>query len=149
MKRLQHATAVILAGAVSLGVASVAAAGSADKAAKAHAAIGTYLETHPEMVIDLSKVSGEYCFNTWKVKGGHMTHYAIDPSKTTEDMIDFVKAQSFVDAGIDVTKFPQLPSKLGAMKKNQWYYLAKGGADPHHGKKRSKWAAIVRAANIQ
>lgn len=149
MKCLRHSTAVGLAVAVSLGFANVATAGSVDKAAKAHAAIGVYLETHPEMIIDLSKVSGEYCVNTWKVKGGHMTHYAIDPSKTTEDVIDFVKAKPFVVAGIDVTKLPQLPTKLGAMKNGQWYYVAKGGADPHHGWKAAPLAMIVRAAEIQ
>lgn len=141
--------ASLLAGLMaSLAFTNTATAGSADKVAKAHAAIGAYLETHPEMVIDFSDVSGEYCVNTWKVKGGHMAHYAIDPSKTTEDVIDFVKAQSLIDAGIDVTKLPRLPSELGAKKNGQWYYLPKGGFDPHHGKKQKR-ALMVRATNIQ
>ena len=126
---MKHVTAVVLALAVSLGVASVATAHPIDKAAKAHAVIGAYIETHPEMIIDFANVSGEYCVNTWKVKGGHMTHYAIDPSKTTEDVIDFVQAQSFIEAGVDVAKFPRYPGKLGAMKNDQWYYLPKGGAE--------------------
>lgn len=149
MKCLRHSTAVVLAVAVSLGVAQAATTGPANSAAKAHTAIGAYLKMHPEMVIDLSKVSGEFCVNTWKVKGGHMTHYAIDPSKTTEDVVDFIKAQPLIDAGIDVTKLPQLPSTLGTMKNGQWYYLPKGGVDPHHGWKKAPLALIVRSSDIQ
>lgn len=150
MKWLRHSAAAILAVTVSLGFASAATAGSAvDTAAKAHAVIGTYLKTHPELVIDFSKISGEYCVNTWKANGARMTHYAIDPSKTTEDVVDFVKAQPLIDAGLDVTKLPQLPSTLGTMKNGQWYYLPKGAPDPHHGKKKSKFSALVRATNIQ
>ena len=146
---MRHVATVALALAVSFGVASVATAHPTGKAAKAYAAIGNYIDTHPEMIIDLADVSGEYCVNTWKVKGGHMTHYAIDPSKTTEDVIDFVKAQSFMDAGIDVTLLPRLPAKLGVMENGQWYYLPKGGAEPHHGWKAAPLALIVRANNIQ
>ncbi len=146
---MKHVTTVALALAVSLGVASVATAHPTDKAAKAHAVIGAYIETHPEMIIDFANVSGEYCVNTWKVKGAHMTHYAIDPSKTTEDVIDFVKAQSFVDAGIDMTKLPRLPSELGAMKNGQWYYVPKDGVEPHHGSMAFPVALIVRATDIQ
>jgi len=121
----------------------------ADKVAKTHAAIGQYLKEHPEMVIDFSGVSGEYCVNALKVKGGHMTHYAIDPSKTNEDVIVFVDAQPFIEAGMDLTKLPPLPNTLGTMKNGQWYYLRKGAPDPHHGTKQSKRAMLVRATDIQ
>lgn len=146
---MRHVATVALALAVSFGVASVATAHPTGKAAKAYAAIGTYIDTHPEMIIDLADVSGEYCVNTWKVGGAHMTHYAIDPSKTTEDMIDFVKAQSFIDAGIDVTKLPRLPAKLGVMENGQWYYLPKDSAEPHHGAAAFPVALMVRATDIQ
>ncbi len=146
---MRHVATVALALAVSFGVASVATAHPTGKAAKAYAAIGTYIDTHPEMIIDFADVSGEYCVNTWKVGGAHMTHYAIDPSKTTEDMIDFVKAQSFIDAGIDVTKLPRLPAKLGVMENGQWYYLPKDGAEPHHGSAAFPVALMVRATDIQ
>ncbi len=146
---MKHVTTVALALAVSLGVASVATAHPTGMAGKAHKVIGAYIETHPEMILDFSKASGEYCVNTWKVKGGHMTHYAIDPSKTTEDVIDFVKAQSFIEAGVDVAKFPRFPGKLGAMKNGQWYYLPKGGAEPHHGNEAFPVALIIRATDIQ
>lgn len=43
-------------------------------------AIANQLALRPETAIDLSDVSGEYCFNTGIGEGGHMTHYAIDPS---------------------------------------------------------------------
>lgn len=140
----------LLAGFVgSFTYAGVAVAGSGDKVAKANAVIGQYLQTHPEMVIDFSNVSGEYCINALKVQGGHMTHYAIDPSKTTEDVIVFVDAQPLIDAGVDFSKLPRLPSRLGGMKNGQWYYLPKGGVDPHHGSKQSKRAMLVRATNVQ
>lgn len=145
---MKYITSVVLASAVSLGVANVAANELSDIAAKAHSVIGTYLKTHPEMIIDLAEVSGEYCVNTWEVGGSHMTHYALDPSKTTEDMLDFVTAQSFIDAGIDVTKFPLMPSKLGVMKNGQWYYLPGDAVGPHHGEALGL-ALIVRATEIQ
>jgi hypothetical protein len=132
---------------ISLGMISLAQAETAKD--KASQAINQYLDTHPEMVIDFSGVSGEYCINTWKVGGGHMTHYAIDPSKTTEDVIDFVPAQTFIDAGIDITKLPRLPEKLGMMQDGQWYFLPKGAVEPHHGSKGFPAALIVRATDIQ
>ena len=146
---MRQVATVALALAVSFGVASAATANPADKAAKAQAVINAYIDTHPEMIVDLSDVSGEYCFNTWNVNGSHMTHYAIDPSKTTEDMIDFVQAQSFIDADIDITKLPTLPTELGAMENGQWYYLPKGGVEPHHGYKAFPIALMVRATDIQ
>ena len=141
----------IAVAAIGLFAALALSQGALAEAAKdkASATIDAYLQSHPEMVIDFSKTSGEYCINTWKVGGGHMTHYATDPSKTTEDVIDFVKAQSFIDAGIDVTTLPELPSELGAMENGQWYYLPKGGAEPHHGAKEFPIALMVRATEIQ
>ncbi len=146
---MRHVTTVALALAVSLGVASAATANPADKAAKAQSVIVAYIDTHPEMIVDFADVSGEYCVNTWRVGGAHMTHYAIDPSRTAEDVIDFVQAQSFIDAGIDVTTLPQLPSELGAMENGQWYYLPKGGVEPHHGSQAFPIALMVRATDIQ
>ncbi len=146
---MKNSIVAVLAIAFSVGATNATIGGTEDKAAKAQAAINAYIQTHPEMIIDFSKVSGEYCVNTWKVGGGHMTHYAIDPSKTTEDLIDFVKAQSFVDGGIDVTKLRRMPDTLGTMKNGQWYYLPKGAAEPHHGSKAFPLALIVRSSDIQ
>ncbi len=110
-------------------------------------AISRYLDSHPEMVIDLRQVSGELCFNTWKVGGGHMTHYAVDPSKTTEDMIDFVRLDS-MGGSLDVEKLPRFPGKLGAMEPNKWYYLPAGEHEPHHGT-RFPFPLLLRATSIQ
>lgn len=121
---------------------------SGDKFQNTEAVFRAYMQSHPEIVVDLSNVSGEYCINTWSVGGGHMTHYAIEPSSTKEDIVDFVKAQSFVDAGVDVTQLPSLPDKLGQMRNGQWYYLPMGGMDPHHGRK-TPVALVVRATDLR
>ncbi|MDH3689693.1 MAG: hypothetical protein OEU36_09480 [Gammaproteobacteria bacterium] len=105
------------------------------------------LQTHPEMVIDLTAKSGEYCLNTWKVGGGHMTHYATDPSSTTEDVIDFVKADSFT-GNMDLDNLPQLPAELGDMEPNKWYYLPTGSYDPHH-QTKFPFPLLIRSTNVQ
>ena len=123
---------------------------AAERSAKVQAEIDTisqYLDSHPEMVIDLRRVSGEFCFNTWKVGGGHMTHYAVDPSKTREDMIDFVRADSMA-AGLEVEKLPRFPGGLNSMEPNTWYYLPAGEFEPHHGT-RFPFPLLLRATNIQ
>ncbi len=109
--------------------------------------IAGYLKSHPEMVIDFSKTSGEYCMNTWEVGGGHMTHYAIDPSKTVEDYIDFVKVDSLKGC-VDVNSLPRAPTKLGAKEPNKWYYQPAGQHDPHHGG-TLPMDLLVRASNVE
>ncbi len=110
--------------------------------------IARHLQAQPAMALDFSQVSGEYCFNTWKAGGGHMTHYAIDPSGTREDVIDFVIADSLIEAGVDVTTLPRFPGELGAMEPNKWYFLPAGELEPHHGK-RFPVALLIRASDIQ
>jgi hypothetical protein len=110
--------------------------------------IAAYLQSHPEMVLDFTKVSGEYCLNTWKAGGAHMSHFAVDPTKTQEDLIEFVKASSFTEAGVDVTSLPRMPSELGAMEPGNWYYLPAGEFEPHHGKALPV-ALLIRASNIE
>ena len=145
--------AIILGLAISVSVSfgpREAAAGE-DQAALVAAelgAIANQLSLKPEMAIDLSKVSGAYCFNAGLGEGGHMTHYAIDPMKTKEDLVDFVNAESLVKAGLSVDKLPRLPEKLGEMTPNTWYYLPAGGFEPHHGMKFS-FPLMVRASNIK
>ena len=109
-------------------------------------AFSKYVDSHPEMVIDFSEKSGEYCMNTWKVDGGHMTHYAIDPSRSSEDVLDFVRVESFSGA-VDVNKLPRLPGELGMMEPNKWYYLPAGAHDPHH-KTEFPFPLLVRATNV-
>lgn len=110
--------------------------------------IAKHLQQRPETAIDFSGVSGEYCFETGLGKGAHMTHYAIDPTGTREDIIDFVNADPLLQAGINVDSLPRLPNKLGAMEPNTWYYLPAGGFDPHHGKE-FPMPMMVRATNLE
>ena len=122
----------------------------AERSEKVQAEIDTisqYLDGHPEMAIDLREVSGEFCFNTWMVGGGHMTHYAVEPSSTEEDMIDFVQADSLGDS-LDVDKLPRFPGGLGTMEPNKWYYLPALRYEPHHGT-RFPFGLLLRATNIQ
>ncbi len=120
----------------------------ASKVAGELGTIASYLQNHPEMALDFTQVSGEYCLNTWKAGGAHMSHYAVDPSKTREDVIDFVKANSMTDAGVDVTNLPRMPSKLGAMEPGKWYYLPAAEFEPHHGANFGV-ALLIRASNLE
>ena len=111
--------------------------------------ISNQLSLNPNSAVDFTHVSGEYCFSAGVGKGGHMTHYATDPLNTQEDVIDFVNAKPLIEAGvINVDKLPRLPSTLGSMTPNQWYYLPAGEQDPHHGR---SWPfpMIVKASNVK
>lgn len=108
--------------------------------------IANQLSIRPNTAIDFSKVSGEYCFFTgWDA---HHTHYAIDPAKTHEDLIDFADARLFLDQGVDVKKLPPQPETLGKMVPKQWYYLAPGKLDPHHDNKYD-FPVLMRASDLQ
>ncbi len=140
-----------------LGLSQFAVAGEVDKekankqAAIVAGELGTiasYLQSHPEMVLDFTKVSGEYCLNTWKAGGAHMSHFAVDPTKSQEDVIEFVKAASFTEPGVEVASLPRMPSKLGAMEPGKWYYLPAEGFEPHHGK-AMPIPLLIRASNIE
>ncbi len=109
--------------------------------------IASYLQSHPEMALDFTDVSGEYCLNTWDSGGAHMTHFAVDPSNTTEDVIDFVMASSMTDA-LDVTALPHMPGEVGAMETGKWYYLPADEFDPHHGAIMGV-ALLIRASNLE
>lgn len=149
MHRSKVTISVLVAG---IALAPIAAAqdpnDQASRVAGKLGVIASYLQSHPEMVLDFTNVSGEYCLNTWKAGGDHMTHYAVDPSKTQEDLIEFVKADSFTESGIDVTSLPRMPDKVGAMKPGIWYYKPAGAFEPHHGKEMGM-ALLIRASNIE
>ncbi|MFQ5772903.1 MAG: hypothetical protein ACE5GS_00145 [Kiloniellaceae bacterium] len=119
------------------------------RAAIVGAEIGTIanqLSIRPKAAIDFSEVSGEYCFFTgWDA---HHTHYAIDPTGTQEDLIDFVDARPLLEQGIDVSALPAQPAELGKMTPKQWYYLAPGNKDPHHGKTYD-FPVLMRASDLQ
>ena len=155
MRKLLVALAVIIIGLPNLGVAAT----DAEKAAMAKAmkqaavvgaelsAIAKHLQTRPKTAIDFSNVSGEYCFNAGLGKGGLMTHFAIDPAGTSEDVIDFVNAKQLLAAGINVDNLPKFPGKLGTMTPNQWYFLPANEFEPHHGKK-FPIPLLIKASNL-
>ena len=96
--------AMLLPITVFVGTLTVAAWADSDEAGRKSAAAVTaaeiaafanHLALRPETAIDFSKVSGEYCFNLGLAEGGHMTHYAIDPAKSQEDVIDSVDARPY------------------------------------------------------
>lgn len=127
------------------------AAQAAQQAAVVGAEISTFarhLQIRPQTALDFSDVSGEYCFNLGLVRGGHMTHYAIDPESTHEDVVDFVHAGAFREMGINVEKLPRFPGELGGMKPRQWYFLPAGTYEPHHGT-RFPFALLIRADNLE
>jgi len=91
-------------------------------------AIARLLRARPEMAIDRTGESGEYCL---KSSQGTMTHYAKDSAATKEDIVYEFAAAPLLTAGLDPTRLPVLPA-LGKMEPGQWYYLPAGQVDPHH-----------------
>ena len=125
-------------------------AGSKDQAGTVAAelsAIAHHLSLRPKTAIDLSGVSGEYCFNLGLGEGAQMTHFAIDPAKTQEDVIDFVNAAPLMKDGMKLEGLPRFPGKLGAMTPNQWYFLPAGELEPHHGIK-FPFPIMMKASDI-
>ncbi len=109
-------------------------------------AIANQLSLRPKSAIDFSKVSGEYCFFTgWDA---HHTHYAIDPTGTQEDAIDFVDARPLLEAGVKPEGLPAMPDKLRKMTPKQWYFLAAGKHDPHHNA-QYEFPVLLRASNLE
>ena len=91
-------------------------------------AIARLLRAKPEMAIDRTKESGEYCLKSGL---GTMSHYARDPEGTREDIVYEFAAAPLVKAGLDPQKLAVLPA-LGKMEPGEWYYLPEGQVDPHH-----------------
>lgn len=123
-----------------------------EKAKKQSAIVSAELRTfanqlslRPNIPKDFSKVSGEYCFfGGWE---GHHTHYAIDPTKTNEDVIDFVSAKAMIEAGVNVDQLPPYLGVLGEMVPGQWYLMKAKAFEPHHGK-NPPVPLLIRAVNI-
>ena len=112
------------------------------------AAVANQSALRPKTILDFTAVSGETCFNYGLDKGANMTHFATDPTRTQEDVIDFVNAKPLIAAEVDVDKLPKHPGKLGSMKPGQWYFLPAGQFEPHHGKKFSI-PLMIRASDLQ
>ncbi len=114
--------------------------------------IANQLSLRPETAIDFSNVSGEYCFYSGSDKNSgwdkHHTHYAIDPTKTQEDLIDYIDARPLLEAGVNVENLPRLPAELGKMIPGQWYIRLANAYDPHHGKGYD-YPELIRAGDLQ
>jgi hypothetical protein len=91
-------------------------------------AIARILRAKPEVAIDQTAASGEYCFNSGL---GTMVHFATQPERTTEDVVYEFDASGLIAAGLDPARLQQLPER-GQMTPGVWYFLPKGHQDPHH-----------------
>jgi len=91
-------------------------------------AIARILRANPEMAIDRTAASGEYCF---KSGAGNMVHFATQPERTSEDIVYEFDASGLIAARLDPARLKQLP-ELGRMTPGVWYFLPQGQLDPHH-----------------
>jgi len=92
-------------------------------------AIARILRAKPDIAIDQTAASGEYCFNSGL---GTMVHFAAQPERTPEDVLYEFDASGLIAAGLDTSRMQQLPER-GQMTPGVWYFLPKGLQDPHHG----------------
>ena len=92
-------------------------------------AIARILRAKPEVAIDQTAASGEYCFNSGL---GTMVHFATEPERTSEDVVYEFDASGLIAAGLDTAQMKQLPER-SRMTPGVWYFLPKGQQDPHHG----------------
>ena len=90
--------------------------------------IARILRAEPEIAIDQTGASGEYCFNSGL---GTMVHFATQPELTSEDVVYEFDASRLIAAGLDPSRLQQLPER-GRMTPGMWYFLPKGQQDPHH-----------------
>jgi hypothetical protein len=88
---------------------------------------------HPEMALDFSEVSGEHCLNTWKAGGAQMVHFAVDPSTTSEDVVEFVRPIRSPASTSISRPCPGCQRSSARWSSGNWYYLPAGEAEPHHG----------------
>jgi len=91
-------------------------------------AIARILRANPEVAIDRTAASGEYCF---KSGPGTMVHFATHPERTSEGVVYEFDASGLIAAGLDPARMKPLP-ELGRMTPGVWYFLPTGQSDPHH-----------------
>jgi hypothetical protein len=91
-------------------------------------AIARILRAKPEIALDRTAASGEYCFNSGL---GTMVHFATQPERTPEDVVYEFDASGLIAGGLDPARMQQLP-KPGQMTPGVWYFLPQGQVDPHH-----------------
>jgi len=107
-------------------------------------AIARILRAKPEIAIDQTAASGEYCFNSGL---GTMVHFATQPERTSEDVVYEFDASGLIAAGLDPSRLQQLPER-GQMTPGMWYFLPKGQQDPHHAHAMSA-PTIAIAINVK
>jgi hypothetical protein len=106
--------------------------------------IAKILRAKPEVAIDTTAASGEYCFNSGL---GTMVHFATQPERTSEDVVYEFDAAGLIAAGLDPSRLQQLPQR-DHMKPGVWYFLPKGQQDPHHGHAMAN-PTIAIAINVE
>src|SRR6266480_7924495 len=106
-------------------------------------AIARILRANPEMAIDRTAASGEYCFKS----DVGMVHFSVQPERTSEDVLYEFDASGLIAAGLDPARMKQLP-ELGRMTPGLWYFLPKGQLDPHHAHAMSG-PTIAIAVNVR
>ncbi len=92
--------------------------------------------------IDATKASGEMCMLE-TVSKHNMIHFSQTPEQTHEDVVYFINPATFIANGLDVTKLPRHPEKLGKMKPLQWYYYDGTYVEPHQGGQLNKEFVIM------
>jgi hypothetical protein len=107
-------------------------------------AIARILRAKPDIAIDQTAASGEYCFNSGH---GTMVHFATQPERTPEDVVYEFDASGLIAAGLDTSRMQQLPER-GQMTPGLWYFLPKGQPDPHHGRAMAN-PTIAIAINVK
>ena len=106
--------------------------------------IARILRANPEIAIDQTTASGEYCFNSGL---GTMIHFATQPERTPEDVVYEFDASGLITAGLNPSRLQQLPEQ-GRMTPGVWYFLPKGQQDPHHAHAMSA-PTIAIAINVR
>src|SRR6476659_2853409 len=91
-------------------------------------AIARILRANPEMAIDRTAASGEYCFKSDLCT---MVHFATQPERTSEDVVYEFDVSGLIAACLNPARLKHLP-ELGRMTPGLWYFLPKGQLDPHH-----------------
>lgn len=107
-------------------------------------AIARILRAKPEIAIDRTATSGEYCLNSGL---GTMVHFATQPERTPEDVVYEFDASGLIAAGLNPSRLQHLPEQ-GRMTPGVWYFLPKGQQDPHHGHAMAS-PTIAIAVNIK
>jgi hypothetical protein len=107
-------------------------------------AIARILRANPELALDRTAASGEYCFNSGF---GTMVHFATQPERTPEDVVYEFDASGLITAGLDPARLQQLP-ELGRMTPGVWYFLPQGQQDPHHAHAMAR-PTIAIAINVK